>query len=36
MLAEVAQKIAGPSPADDIALFALRVHPPARQPAVRL
>jgi serine phosphatase RsbU (regulator of sigma subunit) len=36
MLAEIAQKIAGPSPADDIALFALRVHPPARQPAVRL
>jgi serine phosphatase RsbU (regulator of sigma subunit) len=36
MLAEVAQKIAGPSPADDIALFALRVHPPARRPAVRL
>lgn len=36
LLAEVAQQIAGPSPADDIALFALRVHPPARQPAVRL
>ena len=36
VLAEIAQEIAGPSPADDIALFALRVHPPARQPAVRL